>query len=118
MTSCSPLDEPDHATIVHNKLVSRLARFRDAACEAVLWNEPEKLSGIAKALANVRPTKQAIVETGFWHLLSDTSLWQKGGESAMVFAEKALRDWKAAIKCQTLPAHMAVTIASRHGLHQ
>ena len=103
----------EHDQIVHHKLVSRLARLRDAACEAVLWGEPEKLPNIAKALANTVPTKQAIAETGVGHLMSDTQLWQKGGDTAATFAARALREWKAAVKCQVLPTSTAPAIADR-----
>ena len=97
----------------HTKLATRLLRLRDAACEAILWDETEKLSAIAKSFSNITPTKEVIAETGVGHLLSDKTLWRKGGAHAEMFAERALREWKQVSRSQALPAHTNARIADK-----
>ena len=82
----------------HEKLVTRLARLRDAASEAFLWEDHAKLVQVAKAFTNITPTKRAIAETGVGHLLADKTVWAKGGDAAVSFAKKALTDWKEKVK--------------------
>ena len=83
-----------HEEVTHEKLVTRLARLRDAASEAVLWEDHAKLVQVAKAFTCITPTKRAIAETGVGHLLADKTVWAKGGDVAVSFAKKALTDWK------------------------
>ena len=87
-----------HEEVAHEKLVTRLARLRNAASEAVLWEDHAKLVQVAKAFTCVTPTKRAIAETGVGHLLADKTVWVKGGDAAVSFAKKALTDWKEKVK--------------------
>ena len=81
-----------------DRLVLRLERLRDAACEAVLWEDTNKIAWVAKSLANVVPTKEALSRTGVGHLLADKHIWQMGGDLAIAHANKALDAYKAAAK--------------------
>ena len=87
-----------HEEVAHEKLVTRLARLRDAASEAVLWEDHAKLVQVAKAFTSKTPTKRAIAETGVGNLLADKTVWAKGGDAAVSFAKKALTDWKEKVK--------------------
>ena len=87
-----------HEEVAHEKLVTRLARLRDAASEAVLWEDHAKLVLVAKAFTSMTPTKRAIAETGVGHLLVNKTVWAKGGDAAVSFAKKALADWKEKVK--------------------
>ena len=81
-----------HEEVAHEKLVTRLARLRDAVSEAVLWENHAKLVQVAKAFANITPTKRAIAETDVGHLLADKTVSAKSGDAAISFAKKALAD--------------------------
>ena len=63
-----------------------------------MWENHAKLVQVAKAFANITPTKRAIAETGVGHLLADRAVWAKGGDAAISLAKKALADWKVQIK--------------------
>ena len=80
------------AEIDHAQLVSRLFKLRDAAWEAVLWGNEKQIVSLAKTFSNIVPTGAALAETGVGHLLADESLWSRGGELAVTFADKAVRD--------------------------
>ena len=75
-----------------------LARLRDAASEAVLWEDHTKLQQVAKAFTYITPTKRAIAETGVGLLLADKAVWVKGGDAAVSFAREALTSWKEKLK--------------------
>ena len=47
---------------------------------------------VAKAFTSITPTKRAIAETGVGNLLADKTVWAKGGDAAVSFAKKALKD--------------------------
>ena len=96
--SCDMDEGKTHEEVVHEKLVTRLARLRDAASESVLWEDHAKLVQVAKAFTSITPTKRAIAETGVGHLLADKTVWAKGGDAAVSFAKKALTDWKEKVK--------------------
>ena len=81
--SCDMDGERTHEEVAHEKLVTRLARHRDAASEAVLWEDHAKLVQVAKA---------------FGHLLANNTVWAKGGDAAVSFAKKALSDWQENVK--------------------
>ena len=68
--SCDMDEGKTHEEVVHEKLVTRLARLLDAASEAVLWEDHAKLVQVAKAFASITPTKRAIAETGVGYLLA------------------------------------------------
>ena len=54
-----------HEEVPHEKLVTRLARLRNAASEAVLWEDHAKLVQVAKAFTCITPTKRAIADTSW-----------------------------------------------------
>ena len=81
--SCDMDEGKTHEEVAHEKLVTRLARLRDAASEAVLWEDHAKLVQVAKAFTSITPTKRANAETGVGHLLADKTVWAKGGDAAM-----------------------------------
>ena len=91
-------EERIHEEVAHEKLVPRLAELRDAASEAVLWEDHAKLVQVAKAFTSITATKRAIAETGVGHLLANNTVWAKGGDAAVSFAKKALTDWKEKVK--------------------
>ena len=86
--------------IKHALLVSRIARLRDQAWEAVVFGEFTKLDNIARALSKIKPTGAALAETGAGHLMADKSLWNMGGNLAAVYAKTATQKWKAALEEQ------------------
>ena len=96
--NCDMDEGKTHEDVAHEKLVTRLARLRDAASEAVLWEDHAKLVQVAKAFTNITPTKRAIAETGVGHLLADKTLWARGVDAAVSLATKALTDWKEKVK--------------------
>ena len=87
-----------HEEITHEKLVTRLSRLRNAASEAVLWDDRDKFVQVAEAFTCLTPTKRAVAETGVGHLLADKTVWVKGGDVALSLAKKALTDWKEKVK--------------------
>ena len=52
-----------HEVVVHEKLVFRLTKLRVSTCEAVLWEEIDKLPGLAKAFANIDVTAAVLAES-------------------------------------------------------
>ena len=70
---CDMVESKTHEEVAHEKLVTRLARLRNAASEAVLWEDHAKLEQFAKAFTCITPTKRAIAEKGVGHLLADTN---------------------------------------------
>ena len=96
--SCDMDEGKTHEEVAHEKLVTRLARLRDAASEAVLWVDHAKHVQVAKAFTSITPTKRAIAETGVGHLLANNTVWAKGGDAAVSFAKEALTDWKEKVK--------------------
>ena len=96
--SCDMDEGKTHEEVAHEKLVTRLARLRDAASEAVLWEDHAILVQVAKAFTNITPTKRATAETGVGHLLADKTVWAKGGDAVVLCAKKALTDWKEKVK--------------------
>ncbi|CAK0818488.1 unnamed protein product [Prorocentrum cordatum] len=79
------------AGVARDKLVARLARLREAAPEAVMWENGDRLPQIAKALSCIAPTKSAIAKSGVGHLLADETVWARGGDVAVTFASIAQR---------------------------
>ena len=53
-----------HEDVVHEKLAFRLTKLRVSTCEAVLWDEFDKLPVLAKAFANISVTAAALAEFG------------------------------------------------------
>ena len=98
-----------HEEITHEKLVTRLSRLRNAASEAVLWDDRDKLVHVAKAFTCLTPTKRAIAETGVGHLLANKTVWVKGGDVALSLAKKALTDWKEKVKHTVCDRQLTVT---------
>ena len=98
-----------HEEITHEKLVTRLSRLRNAASEAVLWDDRDKLVHVAKAFTCITPTKRAIAEKGVGHLLADKTVWVKGGDVALSLAKKALTDWKEKVKHTVCDRQLTVT---------
>ena len=94
----SPSVERSNDRNPHDRLVLRLERLRDAACEAVLWEDTNKIAWVAKSFANIVPTREALLSTGVGHLLTDKHIWQMGGELAVIHANKAVEAYKAAAK--------------------
>ena len=78
-----------HEVVVHEKLVFRLTKLRVSNCEAVLWEEFDKLSALAKAFANMNVTAAALAESGVRFLVADNSLWRLGDNTAVTNAEQA-----------------------------
>ena len=76
---CDMVEGKTHEEEVHEKLVTRLARLRTAASEAVLWEDHAKLVLVAKAFTCLTLTKRAVAETGVGHLQADKTVWAKGG---------------------------------------
>ena len=77
-----------HEGVVHEKLVCRLTKLRLSTCEAVLWEEFDKLPALAEAFADVSVAAIALAESGVGFLVADTSLWRLGGNIALTFAEQ------------------------------
>ena len=92
---------------MHEKLACRLTKLRRSTCEAVLWEEFDKLSLLAKASANINVTAVALAESGVGFLVADTSLWRLGGDTALAYAEQAKNAWKCMAK-QELNQHKVV----------
>ena len=98
VTGATWMKAKTHEEVAHEKLVTRLARLRGAASEAVLWEDHAKLVQVAKAFTSITPTKRAVAETCVGHLLADKTVWAEGGDAAVSFAKKALTDWKEKVK--------------------
>ena len=71
-----------HEGVVHEKLVCRLTKLRLSTCEAVLWEEFDKLPVF-------HVTAIALAESGVGFLVADTSLWRLGGDTAVADAAKS-----------------------------
>ena len=106
---CNMVEGKTHEEITHEKLVTRLARLRNAASEAVLWEDHAKLVQVAKAFTCITPTKRAIAETGVGHFLADKTVWAKGGDAAVSLAKKALTDWKEKVKHTSCDRQLTAT---------
>ena len=85
---------------VHEKLVFRLIKLSVSTCEAVLWEEFDKLPTLAKAFANVNVKAAALAESCVGFLVADTSLWCLGGNTVVTYAEKAKNVWKLMAKVE------------------
>ena len=81
--------ERSNEVVVHEKLLGRLTKLRVSTCEAVLWEEFDKLPALTKAFANVKVTAIALAESGVGFLVADTFLWRLGGNTAVTYAEQA-----------------------------
>ena len=83
-----------HEGVVHEKLVCRMTKLRLCTCEAVLWEEFDKLPVLAKAFANINVTAMALAESDVGFLVADASLWRLGGDTAVAYAEQAENEFK------------------------
>ena len=88
--SCDMDEDKTHEEVAHKKLVTRLARLRDAASEAVLWEDHAKLVQVAKAFTSITPTKRAVAETGVGHLLADKNGLGQRRRCCRVLREESL----------------------------
>ena len=70
----------------------RLTKLSLSTCEAVLWEEFDKLPVLAKAFANINVTAIALAESGVGFLVAHTSLWRLGGDNAVAYAELAKKE--------------------------
>ena len=94
---CDMVEGKTHEEVAHEKLVTRLARLRNAASEAVLWEDHAKLVQVAKAFTCITPTKRAIAETGVGHLLADKTVGLKAAMLPCPLRRKRT-DWKEKVK--------------------
>ena len=100
--------------VVHEKLVFRLTKLRVSTCEAVLWEEFDKLPALADAFANINVTAAALAESGVGFLVADTSLWSLGGNPAVTYAEKAQKRVEAGESHQLLLKYLFHIFTSFH----
>ena len=63
---CDMGEGKTHEEVAHEKLVTRLARLRNAATEAVLWEDHAKLVQVAKAFTCITPTKRDVALDTSW----------------------------------------------------
>ena len=61
---CDMVEGKTHEEVAHEKLVTRLARLRNAASVSVLCEGPQQTRAVAKAFTCITPTKRAIADTG------------------------------------------------------